>query len=153
MTATKIAQDELHRINIILFPRNGNRSVVLHADVDKDMLHPILQKSVLDILELQYTPCTALQIKDKKGRNHTLIGCVDLVWHKTGYHTEHDETFYVVESGSPDIVLRKTGNDDTKAEKQQAQNKAAADKKRDEEQKKREAKEQQQQSQASGQSC
>ncbi|KAL8781236.1 MAG: hypothetical protein Q9213_006089 [Squamulea squamosa] len=159
-----IGQDELHGIDITLFPRKGNKSIELHADVDKDILHPILQKSVLNRLKLQYTLCDAPQIKDKKGRNHTPIGRVDLVWYKTGHHTEHEETFYVVESKSPDIVLKKTGNNDTstaarplglgaqssEAEKQQVRNKAEADKKRAEEQKKREADEKQQQAQASG---
>ncbi|KAL9607226.1 MAG: hypothetical protein Q9167_007840 [Letrouitia subvulpina] len=163
-TTIEIIQDELHGMDITLFPKDGTTSTTVHADVDEDSPYFILQKDILDKLKLQYTQCQAPSYKDKKGRNHTPIGRVNLVWHKPGYHVEHNDTFYVVNSGNPKAAIKRTGKNDTdnaarplglgaqsaEDEKRLAQKKAEAEKKRAEEEKKREADEQKQQGQVSG---
>lgn len=111
-TATKVIQDELAGINITLFPKLGTRSIEKHADVDDDILYPILQKSILDELQVPYTKCQVEPYRDKKGRNHTPIGRVELKWHKIGFLVEHTDTFYVVESGEPPVVVKRTDKND-----------------------------------------
>ncbi|KAL8819250.1 MAG: hypothetical protein Q9223_002281 [Gallowayella weberi] len=143
--------EESYGANIVLFPRSGNTSEEVHADVDKTLSHNLLSKTVLDRLKLQCTPCQAAPLTDKKGRNHIPIGQIELVWHKPDYHEEHTEIFYVVKSGLPDVILKGSGNGDhgiparpimnqvqsTDEEKRQAQKKVEAEKKRAEEEQKR----------------
>lgn len=99
-------------MDIVLFPKIGQRSIEVHADVDEDIPYSLLQKSVLDDLQLQHKPCHEPEFISK-GRTQTPIGYVDLQWHKAGVLIENTERFYVVESGRPSVALKGTGNEDT----------------------------------------
>ncbi|KAL8993253.1 MAG: hypothetical protein Q9169_006479 [Polycauliona sp. 2 TL-2023] len=132
--------DLLHGLDITLFPKIGRRSIEVHADVDPNIPHSIVQKSVLMDWDVQYESCEEPRFTDKKGRSHTPIGRVDLQWHKAGFLTENKETFYVVDSENPTVELKHGGDQTTDSGQQesQAQKKARVDKERAEEKKRQE---------------
>lgn len=106
MTTTESIQDTSNGVDIVLFPKIGEGCIDVHADVDKDIPYSILQKSVLDDLQLAYKPCQEPGFTDAKGRTHTPIGYIELQYHVAGIPKENTETFYVVESGDPEVELK-----------------------------------------------
>lgn len=100
----------LYGVDIFLFPKIGNRSIEIHADVDENMPYSIVQKSLLEDWQLQYALRQEPKFTDKRGRTHTPIGHVELQWHKAGFLLENTETFYVVDSGAPIVALKHAGD-------------------------------------------
>lgn len=105
-TTTEFTKDMPDGVEIVLFPKIGEGCVDVHADVDKNIPYSILQKSVLDDLQLEYKPCQKPGFTDARGRTHTPIGYIDLQYHKAGIPKENTDTFYVVESGDPPVELK-----------------------------------------------
>lgn len=82
--------------------------------MDSTIRYPTVQKATLDELQLQCDDHRQVEpYKDKKGRIHTPIGRIDLKWHKIGHLKEYTDTFYVVESGGPRVVIKKTRENGT----------------------------------------
>ncbi|KAL8768484.1 MAG: hypothetical protein Q9209_005275 [Squamulea sp. 1 TL-2023] len=55
-----------------------------------------------------YTPCKKETVKDSRNVQHSPVGKVVLRWHKNEQGKSHGETFFVVNSPTPIVILGAT---------------------------------------------
>ena len=91
---------------IIFSDDNEEAREEVGAKLDKNAETSMISKPIFDRLRINYIPCEPAQVKDAKGTNHLIIGRVDLRWRKKDKHKSFSETFYIVESEVPYLVLR-----------------------------------------------
>lgn len=73
--------------------------------VDKSLQACLISKSLVNRLGVPYEAIPTTSITDSTGRMHTVIGKVELRWHRRGSAKSHDERFSVVDSLATVVIL------------------------------------------------
>ena len=60
---------------------------------------------MLDQLGISYGECHETLATDSDKKAHTILGKIDLRWHVSGKAKSFPETFFVVESMNPSVIL------------------------------------------------
>ncbi|KAL8950146.1 MAG: hypothetical protein Q9222_003800 [Ikaeria aurantiellina] len=98
-------------IDITVFPDGdepeGSDGSIM-AQSDHTLKYSIISKGMLNKLKLGCTACQKETIKDSRNNSFSLMGKVDLRWHKKDLGVSHAETFYVVATTTPLVILGAT---------------------------------------------
>ena len=94
--------------DIVVFPEKVEYETfdgAIQARMDRSLQYSVISTGMLSRFPLQYTPCPPKPAQDSKGTNHKPIGTAELRWHRKNGAKSYSETFYVVESVTPFVIL------------------------------------------------
>ena len=103
--ANCFTQDTTALIDITVFPEFEETEELVQARPDAALDASIICKSVLGRLEISYEACDERLMTDSYETTHTSIGRLDLRWHESDKAKSFLETFFVVESRNPSVIL------------------------------------------------
>ncbi|KAL8723947.1 MAG: hypothetical protein Q9181_007061 [Wetmoreana brouardii] len=98
-------------IDIIIFPEReetDDKDGSIRAQSDKVLPYSIISEGMINQLGVKYTSCQKEAVNDSRNVQHVPVGQVDLRWHKKDQGKTHSETFFVVGSTTPLVILGAT---------------------------------------------
>ncbi|KAL8703096.1 MAG: hypothetical protein Q9201_003710 [Fulgogasparrea decipioides] len=98
-------------IDIVVFPERqefDDSDGSIRAQSDEALQCSVISQEMINRLRVTYTPGQKAVVKDSRNVQHSLVGKVDLRWHRKGQGKSHPETFFVEDSATPMVILGAT---------------------------------------------
>lgn len=95
-------------INVCIYAGGGDNEIeCANIPIDATLPFCIISKRWVDHLGVKYNPAQKTSVTDATGAAHSIIGNVDLLWHRTSLTKSNPEKFLVVDSKTQLIKMRK----------------------------------------------
>ena len=92
-------------IKINIFGNKEVAEALPAVPVDKTLQASLVSKSLVNRLSVPYEGTPASTVTDSTGRKHTVMGKVELRWHRSDSTKSQTQRFSVVDSLATDVIL------------------------------------------------